>query len=171
MLFRRSDLEKAGGFRAISQSLAEDTAISRALASVGLRTVFADKPITQVIGARTFAEIAQRQFRWSVIRRREEFLTFILEPLHSPLPASVAAALAAPLTGIPSVFCLFLTLTGFLAAEIWFLWLKDWEIPSIYPAAFLGREILSLMAWVRAFFTRQVVWSGRKLDAASGARK
>jgi ceramide glucosyltransferase len=171
MLFKRSDLENAGGFGAISQSLAEDTAISRALSSLGLRTVFADKTISQVIGARTFREIAQRQFRWSVIRRREEPLTFVLEPLHSPLLASIAAAFAAPLIGLPAIFCLTLALVVFLAAEIWFLWLKGWEVPLIYPLAFLGREILSLIAWVRAFFTSEVVWAGRKLDAGTGARR
>lgn len=171
MLFRRSDLEKAGGFRAVSQSLAEDTALSRAMGSLGLRTVFADKTIAQVIGRRTYTEIAQRQFRWSVIRRKEEPLTFVLEPLHSPLPASLAAGFAAPLFGFPVLPSIAVVATAFLAAEVSFLWLKGWEIPVIYPLAFLGREGLSLTAWWRAFFTSEVVWAGRKLNAGTGARK
>ncbi|MGH6853656.1 MAG: glycosyltransferase family 21 protein, partial [Methylocella sp.] len=102
MLFRRTDLAKAGGIAAISDTLAEDTALSMALARLGLKTVFSHRTVAQEIGARTFREIYQRQLRWSVIRRKNERVTFPLEPLASPLPAAVAGALAAPLVSCPS---------------------------------------------------------------------
>ena len=100
MLFRRSDLARAGGIEVLSDTLAEDTAISMELARQGLRTVFAHRTVAQETGARSFADIYERQLRWSVIRRKNERFTFPLEPLASPLPAAVAGALAAPLAGV-----------------------------------------------------------------------
>ena len=52
MALRRSDLERAGGVAAMSQNLAEDTAISMAFARIGLRTVFAHETVAQEIGFR-----------------------------------------------------------------------------------------------------------------------
>jgi len=96
MLFRRSDLARAGGIEALSNTLSEDTAIAMELARQGLKTVFSHRTIAQETGARSFAEIYNRQLRWSVIRRKNERFTFPLEPLASPLPAAFAGALAAP---------------------------------------------------------------------------
>ena len=67
-MFRRSDLERAGGVKTMSRNLAEDTALSQGLARLGLKTVFAHRAIRQEIGARSLAEVFQRQARWSVIR-------------------------------------------------------------------------------------------------------
>ncbi len=68
MLFRRSDLARAGGIDAMGYTLAEDTAIARGSTSIGLRTVFAHRPLRQIIGWRTLREVYDRQVRWSVIR-------------------------------------------------------------------------------------------------------
>ena len=76
MLFRRSDLASAGGIEAISVPLSEDTALSIALARQGLKTVFSHLTIAQETGARSFAQIYERQLRWSVIRRKNERFTF-----------------------------------------------------------------------------------------------
>ena len=77
---------RAGGAEALSDTLAEDTALSMELARLDLKTVFCHRTVAQEIGARSFAEIFARQLRWSVIRRKNERFTFPLEPLASPLP-------------------------------------------------------------------------------------
>jgi ceramide glucosyltransferase len=170
MVFRRSDLARAGGIAAISDTLAEDTAISMALARIGLKTVFAHRTVAQEIGARSLSDVLQRQFRWSVIRRANERLSYPLEPLSSPLPAALAAALAAPLVGSPAWVAFCLTLLGWFCAETAFAALKGWEISIWSPFAFLGREIVSLAAWLRGWTTHDVVWASRHFDARDGAR-
>ena len=70
MLFRRGDFLRAGGFDAISHTVGEDNAMAKALARIGLRTVFSHRPVRQELGRRTFGDVYQRQLRWSVIRRR-----------------------------------------------------------------------------------------------------
>jgi ceramide glucosyltransferase len=170
MLFRRSDLAKAGGIAAISDTLAEDTAISTALARQGLKTVFSHRTAAQETGARTFREIYERQLRWSIVRRKHERVTFPLEPLASPLPAAVAGALAAPLVSYPAWLGFSLTLLLWFCAETGFALCKGWGVSAWSPLAFLGREILALVAWLRAFTTHDVVWAQVRFDARQGAR-
>ncbi len=169
MLFRRSDLAKAGGISAISASLAEDTALSLALSRLRLKTVFSYQTAAQEIGARSFTEIYSRQLRWSVIRRQNERFTFPLEPLASPLPAAFAGALAAPLASCPSWLGFALTLSLWFCAETGFALCKGWEVSAWSPLAFLGREVLALLSWLHAFTTHEVVWARVRFDARLGA--
>jgi ceramide glucosyltransferase len=170
MLFRRSDLASAGGIEAISVPLSEDTALSMALARQGLKTVFSHGTIAQETGARSFAQIYERQLRWSVIRRKNERFTFPLEPLASPLPAAFAGAFAAPLVSCPAWLGFLLTLLSWFCAETGFALCKGWEVSWWSPLAFLGREILALVAWLRAFTTHDVVWAEDRIDARRGVR-
>ncbi|HTJ03632.1 MAG TPA: glycosyltransferase [Methylovirgula sp.] len=170
MMFRRSDLEKIGGFDAISYTLAEDTAISRGLAATGLKTVFAHCPLRQVIGHRTWREIYNRQLRWAVIRRAHEPITFPLEPFSSPLPAAIGAAIGAPLIGLSPLAGFGLSLLIWFAIEIGVAALKGWDVSPVSPIAFLGREILALSSWLRAWTTRDVTWANGRLNVAAGTR-
>ena len=169
MLFRRSDLARAGGVEVLSDMLAEDTAIAMELARQGLKTVFSHRSIAQETGARSFAEIYNRQLRWSVIRRKNERFTFPLEPLASPLPAAVAAAFAAPLLAWPAWLAFSSTLILWFCAETVFAFAKGWDVSVWSPLAFFGREILALTAWLRAFTTHDVVWAKTRFDARKGA--
>jgi ceramide glucosyltransferase len=170
MLYRRSDLAAAGGIEAMSDPLADDTALSMALARHGLKTVFSHRTVAQETGARSFTQIYERQLRWGVIRRKNERFTFPLEPLASPLPAAFAGALAAPLVSHPSWLGFFLTLLSWFCAETGFALCKGWEVSRWSPLAFLGREILALAAWLRAFTTHDVVWAEARIDARYGVR-
>jgi ceramide glucosyltransferase len=170
MLFRNTDLASAGGIAAISNSLAEDTALSRLLAGQGLKTVFSHETVAQEIGAPGFAEIYARQLRWSVIRRQNERFIFPFEPLASPLPAAIAAALAAPLASSSSAMAFALTLFIWFCIETGFAYCKGWEISVWSPLAFLGREILAIVSWLHAFVTHQVVWAQVRFDARQGPR-
>ncbi len=162
MAFRRSDLVEAGGIAAIGYTVAEDTALSEALARRGLRTVFSARTVAQEIGAPRLAAVFGRQARWAVIRRTEEPLTFVFEPVACPLPATAAAALAAPLLGLGAAPAAALTLAGWYAIECLVTAAKGWEIAPWGPLAFLGRDLVLLAAWARAWTTREIVWAGRR---------
>ncbi|MBE7220157.1 MAG: glycosyltransferase [Caulobacteraceae bacterium] len=165
MIFRRSDLARAGGVAAMRYTIAEDSALSKGFAAIGLRTRFAENTVDQEIGARALAAVYGRQARWAVIRRAEEPATFAFEPVACPVPAAFAAALAAPLVGFPGWAGFVATLVGWYAIEVavtaaW----KRWELRPWTPAAFLGRDAVLLTAWARAWFTREVTWAGGKRD-------
>lgn len=170
MLFRKSDLDKAGGFESISYTIAEDTALSEGLAAIGLRTVFAHRTLRQIIGWRTLREIYDRQLRWAVIRRAHEPVTFTLEPFSSPLPAALAAAVAAPLVGLSPLAAFGLSLLLWFGVEIGVSALKGWDVSLYSPIAFVGRELLALSSWLRAWTTRDVTWANDRLNVAPVAR-
>lgn len=170
MLFRRSELGRAGGVDAMAYTLAEDTAISKGLAHIGLKTVFAHCSVRQFIGRRTLREVYERQLRWCVIRRAHEPLTFPIEPMAGALPAACAAALAAPLLSVAPLVGFGAILLGWFGCELGLARLKGWEISPFAPLAFLGREILTLAAWLRAFTTYDVVWANGRFDVFVGAR-
>lgn len=168
MLFKRSDLDRIGGTMALAGSLAEDTALSRTLERHGLATVFSHETVAQEIGSRSLREIYDRQVRWSVIRRANEKFSFPLEPLASPLPAALAAAFAASLADVPGWTGFAGTLLVWFVAETGFAAAKGWEVTALAPLAFLGREILALATWLRAWTTYEVVWANGRFDARKG---
>jgi ceramide glucosyltransferase len=170
MLFRRHDLARAGGVESVAYTIAEDTAISKELATIGLKTVFAHRTVRQEIGRRSLREIFGRQLRWGVIRRKHEPVTFCLEPLASPLPAALAGALAAPLFDLAPAIVFLATLGCWFGVEVATARVKGWEVSNYAPAAFLGREVLALAAWLRAWTTDRVVWANGHFDVFAGAR-
>ena len=171
MIFRRSDLLRAGGVEAMRYTIAEDSALSKGFAKIGLRTVFAENTVDQEIGARSLAAVYGRQARWAVIRRAEEPGTFAFEPVACPLPAACAAALAAPLVGLAWWAGFALTLVGWYAIEVAVTAAKRWEVAPWTPLAFLGRDAVLLTAWARAWFTREVTWAGGRRDVRDMLRQ
>ncbi len=105
MIFKRSDLHRAGGFDTIAHTVGEDSATAHALASIGLRTVIIGAPIYQMLGVRRFSDVYNRQMRWAVIRRQNELPGFLLEPLGLSVFVALAAAFAAPLFGWSGTGC------------------------------------------------------------------
>jgi ceramide glucosyltransferase len=159
MLFRRSDLDGAGGIAALASTVGEDNAMGKALARLGLRTVFSHRVVLQELGQRRLADVYDRQMRWAVIRRDEERLAFVGEPLSFVLPAVLAAAVAAPLVGAAPLLAAAATIVGWFAAEAFLALAKGWRLSLAAPAAFLCREILLPCVWLSAWLTNKVVWA------------
>jgi len=170
LLFRRSDLDKLGGVAGVSNTIAEDSAISKGFDQLGLKTVFAHKTVSQEIGRRNLREIYDRQSRWAVIRRAMEPVTFPLEPLFSPLWASAAGAAAAPLFEVSSLELAAGTCGLWFLGEITVAAVKGWDVSLWAPASFIGREILSVLAWLRAWTTRDVIWANQSLHVYEGEK-
>jgi ceramide glucosyltransferase len=159
MLFRRSDLDGAGGIAALASTVGEDNAMGKALARLGLRTVFSHRVVLQELGQRRLADVYDRQMRWAVIRRDEERLAFVGEPVSFVLPAVLAAAVAAPLVGAAPLLAAAATIVGWFAAEAFLALAKGWGLSLAAPGAFLSREILLPCVWLSAWLTNKVVWA------------
>jgi ceramide glucosyltransferase len=169
MLFRRSVFQRAGGVAAISHTVGEDNAMARAMARIGLRTVFSHRPVRQELGRRSWGTVFQRQLRWSVIRRDELLISFLLEPLSQAIPGFFAAYAAAPLVGAPPLLAVLVTCSAWLAAETLLSFIKGWRLSWAKPAIFLAREALMIIVWLRAWTASRVVWANALIDARKGA--
>ncbi len=170
MLFRHSDFLRAGGFDAISHTVGEDNALAKAMRRIGQRPVFSHRPVRQELGARDFHDVYQRQLRWSVIRRHDELVSFLLEPICQAFPSLVAGSLAAPLLGA-TPFCGFAaTFALWFALETLLSLAKGWQLSYAAPAVFVFREAIMLAVWVNAWMTDRVVWAKDKVHARAMAQ-
>ncbi len=170
MLFRRSDFLLAGGFHAISHTVGEDNALAKAMRRIGLRPVFSHRPVRQELGARTFGDVYHRQLRWSVIRRNDELLSFLLEPLCQAFPSVISGAAAAPLIGLSPWTGFAGTLALWFALETLLSLAKGWQLSFAAPAVFIVREAMMLAVWVNAWMTDRVVWAKDKVHARVAAQ-
>lgn len=165
MVFRRSDLHRVGGFEAIAHSVGEDSALDHALKNIGLRTVIMSVPLLQPLGARSFHDVYHRQLRWSVIRRHNETLAFLLEPFGLSSAVALAAAFAAPLLGLSAWVGAASVLAFWFACETLLALARGWDVSMSAPAIMIARDAVMLGVWVRAWFTKRVKWAAQVYEA------
>ncbi|HEX5959514.1 MAG TPA: ceramide glucosyltransferase, partial [Hyphomicrobiaceae bacterium] len=97
MLWRRSDLESAGGILALAREPAEDAAATKVVRGLGLRVHLADGAFPQPLGPRTAPQVWGRQVRWARLRRATFpgfFALEILSGLAAPLSCFLYAGWA-----------------------------------------------------------------------------
>ena len=69
MLYRRSQIERAGGIRLLATEPAEDAATTKLVRDLGLRVRLVDAPFEQPLGYRSAGEVWARQLRWAQLRQ------------------------------------------------------------------------------------------------------
>ena len=109
MLWRRADLERAGGIRALGAEIAEDAAATKVVRRAGKRVRLVDRAFGQPLGVRSAAQIWSRQVRWAKLRRATFpvfFLPEVLSGACAPLLAAVYAAEAMDVSGVGVVAAL-----------------------------------------------------------------
>ena len=169
MLFRRSDLVRAGGLERLAWALGEDMALAQVMTSLGLRTVLAARVSHQPLGARRFADFWQRHLRWMIVWRVQLPAAFLGDLLGSALPTALAGAIAANFFGFPVAAVAAGTLAVWFLLEAVLCAAKGWPLSLWSLPAFLAREILTPILWVRALTTREVAWSGAQCRAGSNS--
>lgn len=158
MLLRRPALDRAGGLAAIAHRLADDHAIARELARLGLRGRMTSATVDQIVGERALDQVVRRQVRWSACRRTEEPLLFIAEPFVGGLAAMIAAGLAAPLIGLASILAVLATALIWITVEIALARSLGWPTGLALAPAILCREALSPLIWLGALTTPGAPW-------------
>lgn len=164
MLFRAEDFEAVDGLRVMAPTFGDDHALAKAFARIGLRTVFATSVIHQAMGARTFRDVWDRQLRWMVIRHVEAPLVFAGEPFFGGLFATLAGAVGFACLQWPAAPVLVGTPVLWLATESVVIAAKDWGWSWRYPLAAICREVMLVPMWLRAWFSRNVQWSGQPFE-------
>jgi len=171
MLFRRSDLERAGGLHSLSWALGEDAALTAAMHALGLRTVFANRVSRQFLGYKRWREVWQRHLRWMLIWRVQVPAAFVAELFGAAIPTALAGALAAHLVGWSGALVAALTLGAWCLAEMLVCLAAGWPLSFWSPVAFLAREIMILALWLRALTTNEVFWGEVSCKAGRAPRR
>ena len=169
LLLRKSELEAAGGIRALSAEVAEDAAATKLLARAGRRVRLADRPFAQPLGSRTLKQVWDRQVRWAQLRRWSFPMCFAPEILATSLLPIAAGGLAAWASDYPvlpvalAILAFWLSVEGLLARSC------GWHLRWHSPAALLTRELLLVAVWIAAWSRDQYDWHDKRVVATRRA--
>jgi ceramide glucosyltransferase len=164
MLWRRADLEQAGGIVALAQEVAEDAAATKIVRGLGLKVRLIDRPLAQPLGHRTASEVWNRQLRWARLRRASFFVYFVPEIFSGGVLPMIAVAILAHEFGWPVALCTIAFGAFWYGAEMLLAAAADWHTPLFYPLYGLGRDLLLPVLFVAALQGDDFVWRGNEMQ-------
>ncbi len=170
MLWRRPDLERAGGLRALASEPAEDAAATKVVRAQGLRVRLVDGPFGQPLGVRTLKEVWRRQVRWARLRRVTFKSLFALEILSTSLPLLLAAALLSDLQGYSPWSGAAAVAIVWYGAEALLAYVAGWHLTLRSPLAWLARDLLLPALWLEGWRGNEFSWRGNAMTVAESAR-
>jgi ceramide glucosyltransferase len=166
MLWRRQDLEQAGGIHALALEIAEDAAATKIVRGRGQIVRLVDRPFPQPIGRRSARQVWDRQVRWARLRRATFVPYYLLELLTGSLLPIIAGVYAAAGLGAEPF------LTGVVLVAIWFgaeavlARAGGWHISACSPAAWLVRDLALPILWLQGFAGNRFTWRGTDMTVA-----
>jgi ceramide glucosyltransferase len=144
MLWRRTDLERAGGIRALGAEIAEDAAATKVVRRAGKRVRLVDRAFGQPLGARTAAQIWSRQVRWAKLRRATFPVFFLPEVLSGSAAPLIAAALAAEAFDVTSVGTVASLAAAWYGCDFIIARSAGWHFSALSPVAWMARDLMHL---------------------------
>jgi ceramide glucosyltransferase len=169
MLWRRADLEAAGGIVALGAEIAEDAAATKIVRGAGLRVRLTDGPFGQPLGRRRLKEVWQRQTRWARLRRACFPLFFVPEILGGAMFPLLAAAYAADAAAAPVALVVGALAAVWYGTEMALARVVGWHLSPLYPLHALLRDLLLPLLWVDAWVGTDFVWRGHPMSVAADA--
>lgn len=157
MAFRRTDLDRIGGFEAIADYLADDYQLGHRIHALGLKCVLSDTVVTTRLSG-GWADVWRHQVRWARTVRVSKFWGY----LGLPLTFATVWAIAAFIGGY------FWLAAGLLAARMlmataagWFV-LKSPDVLRLWLLIPL-RDLFGAAIWLAGLFGATVSWRGHSL--------
>lgn len=158
LAFRKADLERAGGFGAIADYLADDYQLGRTLHSLGLRNVISPVVVSTRLAAESWGAAWRHQLRWARTIRLSR------GGGYAGLPVTFATlwALAAACCG------LWWWTAGLLAIRFAMAFTSGWFVlrsADVWKYCYLIplRDLWGAAIWAAGLFGNRVQWRGRRL--------
>ena len=171
MLWRRADLDAAGGIWALASEPAEDAAATKVVRAAGLRVRLPDCGFLQPLGSKSARQVWARQLRWARLRRSTFPGYFSLEIFSGVLAPLLAIGVASALLDLDFA-PLALAYTGlWMGAEAWLATSAGWSFSWRAPFACLLREALLPVLWMQAWFGNSLSWRGNDMSIARDATR
>jgi len=167
---RSEALAAFGGFPSLVDYIADDFQLGKKAVGAGYKVVLSDYVVDIVLSAAGIKEVAARELRWSRTIRISQPLGHLGLIFTYGFPFAVLACLISP-TSTLSWATLLISLivrgcTAFVGAG---KCLGDKEFPrriSLLPI----RDLMSFGVWIASYFSRSVIWRGRRLRLLSDGK-
>lgn len=169
LFWRRSDLEQAGGIRALGIDVAEDAASTKIVRAAGLRVRLVEPPASQPLGQRSASEVWKRQSRWARLRRATFPLFFVPEILSgaaAPFAALIFIAWQSEAAILPTT-ALFAAL--WYGGELALALTAGWPVSRNFLSCALLRDVMLLALWINAWGGNRFEWRGTAMHALQTA--
>lgn len=157
LAFRKDDFDRAGGFTAIEDYLADDYQLGRRVAGLGLVVTLPRMVVSTDLGGHEWASVWRHQVRWARTIR-------LSRPAYFGLPITNATiwSLIAGVSGMPGVAATLLLLRMITGLVSGLAVLRDgitarwwWLVPF--------RDLFGFAVWVAGAVGREVEWRGHRL--------
>jgi ceramide glucosyltransferase len=163
MLWKRGDLDRAGGMPALASEPAEDAAASKIVHRAGHRIRLVRDPYPQPLGRRTVSQIWLRQLRWARLRRATFAPLYALELFSGGfLPLAGAAILVA--TGPATWPWLVGLFAAWYGAELLLAARMKWPVSVRLTLCMLIRDLALPALWVAGWTGHTFVWRGNAMN-------
>lgn len=158
LVFRAADFQRAGGFAAIAEYLADDFQVGRLLHALGLRCVLSDTVVTTHLSGTSWTEVWRHQVRWARTIRISKGAGYAGLPIAQASLWALAALLAGHWRIAAALIVL--RLAAGIAAGYGVLGARDalrlwWLMPL--------RDLAGVAVWAAGLFGRTVEWRGQRL--------
>jgi ceramide glucosyltransferase len=164
MLWRRADLERAGGIEALGREIAEDAAATKIVRDVGLKVRLVDRPLAQPLGRRSAGEVWNRQLRWARLRRASFFIYFLPEILSGGVPPMICAAILAQAFGWPVLLFISAFALLWYGSEMALAAASGWHVTPLHPLYGLIRDLMLPALFVAALRGNDFIWRGNAMQ-------
>lgn len=167
MLWRRADLERAGGIRELGAEIAEDAAATKVVRRAGKRVRLVDRAFGQPLGVRSAVQIWSRQVRWAKLRRATFPLYFLPELLSGSAVPFVAAAFGAEALGFSGPGAVAALAVVWYGSEAVLARVAGWHLSALSPLAWMARDVMLPVLWVQAWLGNSFSWRGNDMHLAN----
>ncbi len=154
LAFRKTDLEKIGGFESIADYLADDYQLGHKIHNLGLKCVLSDVIVETHLGG-GWMDVWRHQIRWARTIRVSKFYGYLGLPV-------TYATLWALVCGSWRVGLSILLIRMVMALVAGWYKMRSKDVLKLFLLIPL-RDLFGVAVWIVALFGNTVVWRGRKL--------
>lgn len=169
MLFRRTELDDVGGLTSVKDVLCEDFMLGQQYEKAKRTVVLSSTPVYNLNESTTFGRFWERHSRWLKMRAVIHTGSFVADGFTYP---TVYAALAA-LTSLGDVrflaYLLGLVVLKTAMELILMHRLRGYTLPVRYWWLTPFREMVLVVMWIYASFSRTVTWRGQPMRVGRGS--